>query len=259
MFTILRASHALRQPRTRLAQLGVTAIAVFALAGCVSFPVVNVTPADQGTNAPRASESAVPESTVPESTVPDPAVPDPTPDPAPDPASARAPVGRVTGTYLAADSFRSADGAVRFLTPSGNIYCVIAGALNSTAPPGLSTPPALGLTGLAGVSCELGVYPDPAPADSASVDCGTIGHHGGNIAISDGKSLYGNCRGGATYMYLVATGQQSPPGVPVFEYGTAISEAGFRCHSAFEGLTCESETTGRGFFVSRDSYELYGG
>lgn len=43
---------------------------------------------------------------------------------------------------------------------------------------------------------------------------------------------------------------------PVLEYGTATKRGLVQCESAQAGITCRDEETGRGFFISRQSYKL---
>lgn len=45
-------------------------------------------------------------------------------------------------------------------------------------------------------------------------------------------------------------------GAPVLEYGASTKLGLVRCESAQAGITCRDEESGRGFFISRESYKL---
>lgn len=45
-------------------------------------------------------------------------------------------------------------------------------------------------------------------------------------------------------------------GAPVLEYGASTKRGLVRCESAQAGITCRDEESGRGFFISRESYKL---
>ena len=48
------------------------------------------------------------------------------------------------------------------------------------------------------------------------------------------------------------------PGGPILSYGQAWTVAGrFRCISRYNGMTCRSLQTGRGFFINRDYTRLF--
>ena len=47
------------------------------------------------------------------------------------------------------------------------------------------------------------------------------------------------------------------PASPVLAYGQRARQGTFVCESAETGVTCTNEATGRGFFLSRESYRFF--
>jgi len=47
------------------------------------------------------------------------------------------------------------------------------------------------------------------------------------------------------------------PASPVLPYGQRARQGSFVCESAEAGVTCTNEATGRGFFLSRDTYRTF--
>ena len=47
------------------------------------------------------------------------------------------------------------------------------------------------------------------------------------------------------------------PASPVLTYGQRARQGSFVCESAETGVTCTNEATGRGFFLSRESYRIF--
>lgn len=48
-----------------------------------------------------------------------------------------------------------------------------------------------------------------------------------------------------------------PPAGPTIPYGETWAVSSFRCHSATDGMECWSTVTGHGFFLSRESRNIY--
>lgn len=61
---------------------------------------------------------------------------------------------------------------------------------------------------------------------------------------------------GAEPATLVCAGDTTFGVEEVLPYGEAVRVGAMRCESAEAGVTCRSEDSGRGFFLSRESYQL---
>ena len=144
------------------------------------------------------------------------------------PAAAKSSIPR---TYDAAlQHFRQADGGVmkvrRFLTPSGNIYCVIA---RKGLPKG----------------CEIneGSIKDPAVCS------------GNPVSKYVGRIEFHNNR--ATPICNTDTIRE--PGAPTLPYGTAAKfpTSSVKCLSESIGVTCISLVRTEGFFLHRGEYVIF--
>jgi hypothetical protein len=114
------------------------------------------------------------------------------------------------------------DESAAFVTPTENIQCFI----DKTS-----------------VRCDIverDWEPPKAPAD-CELD------YGQGVALSAGGSADLVCAGDT----VIGSGGQ------VLDYGQAISAGLLRCESAESGVTCRDVETGRGFTLSRESYELF--
>ncbi|HWI22147.1 MAG TPA: DUF6636 domain-containing protein [Baekduia sp.] len=108
-----------------------------------------------------------------------------------------------------------------FRSPSGNIACI-----------GID----------AEVRCDVRAKtwsPPPRPAD-CQLD------YGQGLSITAGDEPRIVCAGDTTLN----------PNAPVLAYGEANKTGLITCKSAQAGITCIDDETGRGFFISRDSYKL---
>jgi hypothetical protein len=119
-------------------------------------------------------------------------------------------------------------------TPSGNIQCDYG----------------YGGTARAYLRCgvESGLKPpEPRPAGGCGTDSG---YEGNRVYLpSSGRAETAPCAGDAGPF-------GNPSAARVIAYGTTWSGGGFRCSSAFAGLTCRNRG-GHGFFLSRDSWRLF--
>jgi len=57
--------------------------------------------------------------------------------------------------------------------------------------------------------------------------------------------------------FVCAGDTANDPSSPVLGYGQRARQGSFVCASAETGVTCTNEATGRGFFVSRESYRIF--
>jgi uncharacterized protein DUF6636 len=108
-----------------------------------------------------------------------------------------------------------------FSTPSGNIGCVMDPEF---------------------VRCDIAERswePPPAPSD-CEVDFG------------QGVQISGQRRG-----QLVCAGDTTLGSEETLEYGQTSKVGPYRCISAEAGITCQDSRTGHGFFLSKQTYELY--
>ncbi|MCW2797785.1 MAG: hypothetical protein JWM79_3282 [Nocardioides sp.] len=149
----------------------------------------------------------------------------PTPDPS-------ANVSRPPRTYLQALEHISAAEAEhasfeqknRWITPSGNIYCVLGGG---------PSPP----------SCEIGAGAIRDPAVCRGAPTPFVGRleirHGRARAVCNTDTIRG-------------------PGVaPTIGYGTVVGNAAVICVSEEIGVTCISTSFGGGFFLRRGEYLIF--
>lgn len=113
------------------------------------------------------------------------------------------------------------DGFVDFTSPSGNVGCVL---------------------DVDYVRCDIAERdwaPPPRP-----VDCEF--DYGQGIALAPGEPAA-----------LVCAGDTTLGGSRPLAYGQSIARGDLRCDSAESGITCLDRTTGHGFTVSREVYQLF--
>jgi hypothetical protein len=110
-----------------------------------------------------------------------------------------------------------------FLSPSGNIGCVIAGGV---------------------ARCDIAHRTWSPPARPAS--CSTEVDYGQGLEVGSGRASV-VCAGDTAMI----------PGSPRLSYGTASLVEGFLCLSRTSGMRCTNRSTGHGFFISIQSYLLF--
>ena len=128
---------------------------------------------------------------------------------------------KAVATQTSAPVDQNSQELLGFISPSGNVTC----RLNAEF-----------------VRCDIldrAWAPPPRPAD-CELD------YGQGITIVEGEPAQFVCAGDTTL------------GVDeVLPYGKAMSAGPMRCESAEAGITCRNGETGRGFFISRESYRLF--
>jgi hypothetical protein len=113
------------------------------------------------------------------------------------------------------------DELLGFIAPSGNVSCVL-------------TPDYVRCDI---IDCDWSAPPRPA-------DCEF--DYGQGLTFSDVEAAQFVCAGDTTF------------GIDeVLPYGESMSAGLMRCESAEPGVTCRNTETGRGFFLSRQSYQLF--
>lgn len=113
------------------------------------------------------------------------------------------------------------------------------------------------------VQCELASYPAPAAKDVKDNCGGTgIGYLGGVVLLSPKAVQYGACRAGLTGLESSAqdssSSKQVLAGFPSLDAGLSLDAMGYRCAPMDEGVACANLSNGVGFFVSKESYQLFG-
>ncbi|WP_424465118.1 DUF6636 domain-containing protein [Pseudoclavibacter helvolus] len=150
-------------------------------------------------------------------------------------------------------------GTLRFLSPTGNIYCMIGVSPANPRSDQPKTRLESWRPGAEVAACELAVHPDTRPSELRADDnCLHLGQKGGSAVIAGSEMAYGDCRGEPSYMETVELGISPLPAVSVLPYDTSVQYGDYRCKSAYDGMTCANLVTGKGFEVSRDDYELFG-
>lgn len=122
-------------------------------------------------------------------------------------------------TFCAAPA--GAEGFVDFTSPSGNVSCVL---------------------DVDYVRCDIAERdwtPPPRPADCEF-------DYGQGVALVPGGPAEFVCAGDTTL------GGSNP-----LAYGQSITRGDLRCESAQTGITCLDRTTGHGFALSRQVYQLF--
>ena len=148
-----------------------------------------------------------------------------------DPASSSTATSATTATAAPLTTSSTAPppalGLGRFQTPTGNIAC----AMVDPAEQG------------GGVRCDIAdkVWaPPPKPAD-CELDWG------GGLSLDGDDVARVVCAGDTTL----------DPSLPKLAYGQTSRVGSVACVSRTDGLTCTSDRTGHGFFLSRQSYRLF--
>jgi hypothetical protein len=111
-----------------------------------------------------------------------------------------------------------------FLTPSGNIGCMIAG-------------------GVARCDIERRSWKPPARPSS----CPDV--------VDFGQGLQIGSSGPARFVCAGDTARE--PGAAKLAYGSSSETGGFSCSSRRDGLSCKRSSDGQGFFISIQSYRVF--
>jgi hypothetical protein len=111
-----------------------------------------------------------------------------------------------------------------FKSPTGNIGCMI-------------------IAGTARCDLQMKTWTLP-PRPS---NCPNIVDFGQGAIVADGRPGHLVCAGDTTL----------DPSAKTIPYGTNTSVGGFTCQSRSSGITCTSDSSGHGFFVSIQSYRLF--
>jgi hypothetical protein len=125
------------------------------------------------------------------------------------------------------------DETVEFSSPTGNIHCLLAQEPTTVE--------------AAAVECAMEEHDwtaPPRPSD-CPLDWGEF------IAVSTTGPADFTCRGDA--IFAIADPLPLPYGDTIIDDERTVS-----CTSERTGMTCRSESTGAGFTISRESYELFG-
>ncbi|HEX4435932.1 MAG TPA: DUF6636 domain-containing protein [Solirubrobacteraceae bacterium] len=142
-------------------------------------------------------------------------------------ASSPPQVATIGSTATKTTSERTAEPLVHlaaFLTPSGNIGCMIAG-------------------GVARCDIEHRSWKPPARPSS----CPDV--------VDFGQGLEIGSSGPAQFVCAGDTSRE--PGAPKLAYGSATEAEGFTCSSRRDGLSCKRSSDGHGFFISIQSYRVF--
>jgi serine/threonine-protein kinase PknK len=146
--------------------------------------------------------------------------PRPTATPAPTPTATPTPAPTASAVATTAPTQTAPGNLQYFVSPTGNIGCYVSDS---------------------GARCDITEHRWPAPPQPAS------------CALDWGSALQISAEGAA----FACTGDSTFIGQSALPYGDAIAIGGFRCESEATGVTCSDVTRGSGFFVSRESYELF--
>jgi hypothetical protein len=111
-----------------------------------------------------------------------------------------------------------------FLTPSGNIGCMIAGGVDR---------------------CDIEHRSWKPPARPSS--CPDV--------VDFGQGLQIGSSGPAQFVCAGDTARE--PGAAKLAYGSSAEKEGFTCSSRRDGLSCKRSADGHGFFISIQSYRVY--
>jgi hypothetical protein len=133
---------------------------------------------------------------------------------------------------LPATASAHADGPVdpQFQSPSGNIRCSLAWALDGAA------------------YCEIRDHTWVTPVSSITGKPCDSDFGGLDFVVQPGKAAYVTCYTGA--------GSFEEPDVPTLGYGQTRSVDTIACDSEPTGMTCTDSSTGHFFRVSREFYQL---
>ncbi|WP_394941781.1 hypothetical protein [Psychromicrobium sp. YIM B11713] len=159
------------------------------------------------------------------------------------------------------------EGLQGFLSPAHDIACVFTssrgGQINTPLEPndfGNSRNQRFPVIPV--VQCELADYPEPAAKDVKDNCGGTgIGYLGGVVLLTPQSTQYGACRAGLTGMEASGNDASSTKQLiatfPSLDSGLSIDARGYRCATLDSGVSCANLSNGVGFFVSKDSYQLF--
>lgn len=120
-----------------------------------------------------------------------------------------------------------ADESYEFLSPSGNIVCLVSTSFDSTN----------------GAECEIRDHSYIAPPKPAGCQ---LGGWGDRFSLKEGSAPVVHCHGDTNFA----------PGLPILSYGQMRSAGPITCSSEVSGMTCTDHGTGHFFRLSRGSYQL---
>jgi hypothetical protein len=132
-----------------------------------------------------------------------------------------------SSTIARTTSARAAEPVVHFaafLTPSGNLGCMIAGGV---------------------VRCDIEHRSWKPPARPSS--CPDV--------VDFGQGLQIGSSGPARFVCAGDTARE--PGAPKLAYGSSTEAEGFTCSSRRDGLGCKRSSDSHGFFISIQSYRIF--
>lgn len=119
-----------------------------------------------------------------------------------------------------------ADPVYNFQAPSGNIACMLGGALNGA------------------VECDIADHTYVVPPRPP--DCPLT--FGDRFRLDPGQAPVMSCHSDTVRI---------PGGMQTLDYGRTLSLGPISCNSESAGMTCTDAGTGHFFRVSRESYELH--
>lgn len=115
----------------------------------------------------------------------------------------------------------SASALKGFVSPSGNIGCIMSQE---------------------SVRCDIRDHSWQSPPKPKSCDV----DYGGGVAVDkSGKAQF------------VCAGDTTLDAGPALPYGSAITKGRFRCLSEESGMRCVNRRNGHGFFLAKQSYKLF--
>jgi hypothetical protein len=109
-----------------------------------------------------------------------------------------------------------------FQAPSGNIACVVGAGL---------------------ARCDIQQHSWPTPPKPASC----MEDYGNGVEVIGGHPGEYTCAGDSVFS----------PGIRVLQYGDKITKNRFTCTSKVTGMRCSNRNSGHGFFISRESVNLF--
>lgn len=124
-------------------------------------------------------------------------------------------------------------------------YAAIGGAYYFSSPDGLFQCGIVPLSSRVEAGCQGTTTPVPPRPDDCMINWGN-----GIRVTNDGPAAF-MCSGGVVY---TSGGESIDPPLAV---GASISENGFTCTSAENGISCVDDATGHGFRIAPDSNEVY--
>jgi hypothetical protein len=139
----------------------------------------------------------------------------------PDDVGSRSPSSRRTTTPSETTESEVIDELVAFVSPSGNVGCII--------------DPQFARCDIT----ERDWSPPPRPADCEF-------DYGQGISMEAGLEPEFNC-----------VGDTALGGTDTLEYGKSVAAGTLSCDSAESGITCRDSTTGHGFTIARKAYRIF--